>query len=77
MERSSFLALNWRDFLRGLLMAVLSAIVTFLYEIFQEGPPVFDANFFQNLGVVAGAALLAYLMKNLFEDSSGTLLKKE
>lgn len=77
MERSSFLSLNWRDFLRGLLMAVLSAVITFLYEIFQAGPPVFDKDFFVKMGVVAATALLAYLTKNLFEDSSGTLLKKE
>ena len=77
MERSGFLTLNWRDFLRGLLGAVISAVVTFLYELFQSGAPVFDSNFFKNIGVVAISALLAYVAKNLFENKEGTLLKKD
>ena len=76
MKRSNFLNLNWRDFLKGLLLAVLSAIVTFVYQVVQAGTS-FDAEFFKAMGVVAVTTLLAYLSKNLFENSSGELAKPE
>ncbi len=72
MERSKFFSLNLRDFLKGLLLALLSAVVTFLYEVVQAGT-AFDAEFFKALGIVAVTTLLAYLGKNLFENSSGEL----
>lgn len=72
MQRSSFLTLNWRDFLKGLLMAVLSSVITFVYQVVQTGTS-FDAEFFKAAGVVAVTTLLAYLSKNLFENSSGEL----
>lgn len=77
MERSSLFKLNLRDFLKGLLLAVISALVTFLYEVFQAGPVVFDGDFFKAMGIAAVTALLAYLSKNLFENSNGDLAKPE
>jgi len=72
MERSNFLKLNWRDFLKGGLLAVFSSIVTFLYQVIQAGT-AFDAEFFKAIGVVAITTLLAYLSKNLFENTDGDL----
>lgn len=76
MERSSLFSLNWRDFLKGLLMAMLSAVITFVYQVVQAGT-AFDANFFKAMGVVAITTLLAYLSKNLFENKEGDLVKKD
>ena len=76
MKRSNFLNLNWRDFLKGLLLAMLSAVITFIYEVVQAGT-AFDSEFFKAMGIVAVSTLLAYLMKNLFENSSGDLAKSE
>lgn len=72
MKRSNFLNLNFRDFLKGLLLSILSAIVTFVYEVVQAGTS-FDAEFFKAMAVVGFTTLLAYLGKNLFENSSGEL----
>lgn len=72
MKRSKFLSLNWRDFAKGLLLSILSAVVTFIYEVIQTGT-AFDAEFFKALGIVAVTTLLAYLGKNLFENSEGEL----
>ena len=77
MERSSLFRLNLRDFLKGLVLAILSALVTFLYEVFQAGAPQFDGEFFKGMAIVAVTALLAYLSKNLFENSNGDLAKPE
>lgn len=76
MERSKLFSLNWRDFLKGLLLAILSSVVTFLYQVIQTGI-TFDAEFFKSVGVIAVTTLLAYLSKNLFENSSGDLAKPE
>lgn len=72
MKRSNFLSLNWRDFLKGLLLAILSSVITFVYQVVQAGTS-FDGEFFRAAGVVAITTLLAYLSKNLFENSSGDL----
>ena len=72
MKRSNFLTLNWRDFFKGLFMAILSSVITFIYQVVQTGA-TFDAEFLKAAGVVAVTTLLAYLSKNLFENSSGDL----
>lgn len=72
MKRSNFLTLNWRDFLKGLLLSILSAVITFVYGVVQSGTS-FDGEFFRAVGLVAITTLLAYLSKNLFENSSGDL----
>jgi hypothetical protein len=61
-----------RDFLKGLLLAIFSSVITFVYEVVQAGTS-FDGEFFRSLGIVAITTLLAYLSKNLFENSSGEL----
>lgn len=77
MERSSLFRLNVRDFLKGLLLAILSAVVTFLYEVFQTGAPVFDGEFFKAMAIVAVTTVLAYLSKNLFENNNGDFAKPD
>lgn len=76
MKRSNFLNLNWRDFLKGLLLSILSAVITFVYGVVQSGTS-FDGEFFRAVGVVAITTLLAYLSKNLFENSEGDLSKEQ
>jgi VIT1/CCC1 family predicted Fe2+/Mn2+ transporter len=76
MVRSNFLKLNWRDLLKGLLLAVLSAVITFVYTAIQGGI-VIDGEFLKRAGMVAIATVLSYLLKNLFENSNGDLAKVE
>lgn len=71
---STFLTLNTKDFIKGLLVAVLSAVVTILYNTIQSGSLAFD---WKQIGVVALTSALAYIMKNLFSNSTGGFLKKE
>lgn len=72
MKRSRFLTINWRDFLKGLLLSVISAVITLIYNAIQSGVTL-DAAFFKQVGIVAVTTLLAYLAKNLFENSEGNL----
>lgn len=75
MERSSFLKLNWRDLAKGLLLAVLSAVITFAYNAIQGGIAL-DGEFLKKAAMVAVATVLSYLLKNLFENSNGDLAKE-
>jgi len=72
--KSSFFTLNSKDFTRGLFIAVLSAVVTFLYTCIQAGNFVID---WSAIGMAALSAALAYITKNLLTNSNDELLKKE
>lgn len=71
---SDFLKLNWADFGKGLLIAVLSAIFTVIYTTVQAGSLTFD---WKAIGVTALASALAYISKNLFSNSNNELGKTE
>lgn len=72
--KSPFLTLNGTDFLRGLFVAILSAVVTLLYTCIQAGNLVID---WKAIGMAALSAALAYITKNLLTNSNDELLKKE
>jgi hypothetical protein len=72
--KSPFLSLNSKDFFKGLLVAVLSAVVTLLYTCIQSGDFIVD---WKAIGMAALSAALAYITKNLLTNSNDELLKKE
>jgi len=74
--RSAFLALNWRDFFKGLVLAVLTAVIAWAYEAVQSGT-LFSPGALKTVGMVAIGALLAYLIKNFFTNTAGEILTKE
>ncbi len=71
---SNFGTLNWADFGKGLLVAVLSAVFTVIYTTVQAGSLTFD---WKAIGATALAAALAYISKNLFTNSNNELAKPE
>ena len=71
---STFLTLNSTDFLKGLIMAVLSTVITVVYQTVEAGSLVFD---WKAIGTMALTTALAYIMKNLFTNSTGKLFAKE
>ena len=71
---SSFLTLNTTDFLKGLIMAVLSSVITVVYQTVEAGSLVFD---WTAIGTMALTTALAYIMKNLFTNSAGKFFGKE
>lgn len=72
--QSTFLTLNNNDFLKGLIMAVLSTVITVVYQTVEAGSLVFD---WTAIGTMALTSALAYIMKNLFTNSTGKLFAKE
>ena len=71
---STFLNLNSSDFIKGLLMAVLSSVITVVYQTVEIGSLTFD---WKAIGTMALTTALAYIMKNLFTNSTGKLFAKE
>ena len=72
--KSTFLSLNSKDFIKGLVVAVLSSVVAILYSTVQTGSLAFD---WTTIGTVALTSALGYIMKNLFTNSNDELMKKE
>lgn len=66
MNQSSFLSLNWNDFGKGLLMAVLTPVLVLVQQSVDAGSLVFN---WKSLAIAAVAGGVAYLIKNLFTPS--------
>jgi VIT1/CCC1 family predicted Fe2+/Mn2+ transporter len=73
---SKFLNLNLVDLGKGLIVAVITAVLTFAYEALQAGT-LFAPGTLKTVGLVALSALVAYLLKNLFTNSTGQIIKTE
>jgi hypothetical protein len=71
---SKFLNLDSTDFIKGLIMAVLSTVITVVYQTVEAGNLTFD---WKAIGTMALTSALAYIMKNLFTNSTGKLFGKE
>lgn len=72
--QSTFLTLNTADFIKGLIISVLSSVLTVVYQTVEAGSLVFD---WKSIGTIALTSGLAYIMKNLFTNSTGSLFAKE
>lgn len=69
-------SLNWRDGLRGLIMAVLSAVLAAIYDgLVGEGG--FSAINWQAVLKVAALTAIAYLTKNFFDATRTTTIFKK
>jgi hypothetical protein len=74
--RSSFLSINWRDTFKGLLLAVITAVLTWAYEALQAGT-LFTKEGLKAMGLVALSAFMAYIIKNFFTNTNGEILTPE
>lgn len=71
--KSGFGKLNVQDFFRGLIIAVLTALVTFLYNTMESGELIFN---WKQIATTSLTAALAYIIKNYLSNSEGVFLKK-
>ena len=71
---SSLLTLNSRDWIKGLVVAVITAIITVVYNTIQAGALVLD---WKAISIAGISAALAYITKNLLTNSQDQLLTKE
>jgi branched-subunit amino acid transport protein len=71
---SLFLSLNKKDFLKGLVVAVLTAVITVIYTTIESGTLTFD---WKAIAMAALSAALAYITKNLLTNSEDKFLAKD
>lgn len=76
MKTAPFLSLNWKDVLRGFVVAFLTVVITGVSTSLnnQTLPNLTDIEHLCLLGLGAG---FAYLIKNIFTNSDDQLMKKE
>lgn len=73
-----FLQLSSKDFLKGLILSILTVIVAGLYAALSATPPHFPTSGeWVTLAMSGLTAGVAYLMKNLFTNSKDQFLKTE
>jgi len=68
-ETSGFFQLNTKDFVKGLVMTVVTSVLTVIYDSFSKGSLTFD---WKQIALVGGTAGIGYLLKNLFTGSGTT-----
>jgi uncharacterized membrane protein len=66
--KSKLFTLAAPDWLKGLIMAGISAVVTYAYQAIQSGT-LFNVTFLKGMGLAAAGAILSYLIKNFFTNS--------
>jgi hypothetical protein len=74
MKNSSFFSLNARDWFKGLVVAIITAVITLVYNTIQLGALSFD---WKAIGFAAISAALAYILKNFITNSNDEILKRE
>jgi len=74
---SNLFSLNWKDLLKGFLVAVLAALLTGVYQALQAGTIAFTWVFWQPIVLSAVGGGIAYLLKNFIQNSSGEILKAD
>lgn len=71
---SSLFTLNSKDWIKGLVVAVLTAVITVVYSTIQTGTLVLD---WKAISIAGISAALAYITKNLLTNSNDQFLTKE
>lgn len=74
--KSKFLALDWKDFSRGLLIAFLTAVITGVINILDTGA-VFTWITIKPVLIAGISAALSYLLKCLATNSQDQMFKRE
>ncbi|CAB5218558.1 hypothetical protein UFOVP217_35 [uncultured Caudovirales phage] len=69
---SQLFNLNVKDFIKGLILSVLTAIVTIIYSSLQSGS--LEVNW-KLVATTAITSALSYLVKNLLTNSSDQFMK--
>jgi len=74
--RSKLLKLNTRDFINGIIVAILCTFITGFYQLIANGG-VLNWLTIKPVVIAAIGSGVAYLTKNLLSNSKGQFLKGE
>lgn len=74
--KSKLFSLNAKDFFKGLFLAIITAVVTFLTNELQIGSSV-DITLLKRIGITAVIAFLSYLTKQFVTNSKDQIFTSE
>lgn len=75
--KNKLFSLTSSDVVKGFIMAVLTVVVTALYNSLQSGSLPIEWAFWKTQLMLGLGAGVAYLLKNLFTNSNDQFLKSE
>ena len=76
-KKSAFGKLHLNDLVKGLIVAVIGALVTGLYNALQGGTIEFTWLFFKPIVLASVVAGLSYIIKNWLTNSEDKFLKAD
>lgn len=74
MKKSKLGGINLFDAGKGLLVAVITAILTAILQMLTLVPPIID---WKQIGVLAITTMISYLLKQMATNSQGQLFTSE
>jgi len=75
--KSNYLNLNWKDLLKGAILAFIVAVLTGALQLFQGGQVEWTFAFWSPTIYAGITALIGYLLKNLLTNSDDKILTGE
>lgn len=77
MKSSKLFSLYWKDALKSLLIVIITAFITALYNAVQVGTIEFTWVFFKPIVFASISAGLAYIIKNWLTNSDDKFLRAD
>jgi hypothetical protein len=74
--KSKFLTIDYRDILKGIFIAFMTAILTGLLKMLEAGA-AFDWPTIKPLLIAGACAAISYVLKNLLTNSNGQMFTRE
>lgn len=74
MKTSKLGLLNWLDAGKGIIVAVITAVLTALLQMLTLVPPSID---WKQIGIIAITSMISYLLKQMATNSKGQLFTSE
>jgi hypothetical protein len=72
MKRSKLLRLGKNDYVKGLIVAVITAVLAALYQTLKTGYVIS----YKEVATVSAISAIGYILKNLGTNENGEILKK-
>lgn len=77
MTKADFFKINWKDAAKGLIIAVITGVLTTVVEFFKQHKQLPVGSEWDIVWQSALIAGVSYLVKNVFSNSQGKFMKTE
>ena len=74
--KAKLFSIHFRDITKGIILAVITAVITFAINELQSGSAV-DINLLKRMGVTALISFLSYILKNFLTNSKDEFVTPE